>query len=1220
MSKYVKSYSNYVLKTKHQETNDGIIYERDITTIGGRDHFSAGQVPIYRSGNFIITINNDDTSHKKSSTQGWESNKSGDTWTLDILKDYEKDEKSSYDKKIVIKKDYYDFRDFAYYGSCSELIRTSINNIIDTYPGELFEPIVDYWVVSGVSSDTRIFYTEEAANAYKESILSGSTSAKTTGLEAVYTKIDSSIDPTDPSGDSNSNIVTENFVIPGSANTALYVIDNPFGIDIHSNLVLDKNKPLKYFAEDGYKNYMVYAKNGDEWDFESGYTITSVTFTRYDGYDYVDEKGNLIVKIDFCPGEYMGTVNISAERVVIIDGQPQTQTITAIVHVFMGDNNEVKYFFTDVANIRIRPKKEIIEKYYDSLSLFEKVLLDRDTNFEATFEVIKESDYGYYTDTEVFKFPTTYGGYNLGSKDSIFTEYVERLVKIGKFYDDYFSDNLWRSMTHEAIKNFDWTYTRRFNPGDEEEYIEGGNKIQKIIRLYGREFDEIKGYIDAIGDNNNVTYDNINNLPDYFFSDKLEDDGWDVKLVNLFKLKDKSEKKCSFSNDFGEEKYYPYSKDKITSVENPTKCDSYFDETFGASLSGAESCSLSVTETSINIFKGDGYNNGYHNKCCEEFKIYSSEKAYTSSDVNSEFLKRFILNSKHILRHKGTTESIEMLLSLFGMRSKNYVFKNDTYFKVVDSDNNNVQEIQLTEEGKKYYKDVNFNKYKPYDFDVKEYTVFTTRIQDGTLIYDNDNKKWIIDIEGDVSKLNGYKLTRTRGTADDPYNGLPVYYRDKDVDSDHKERYIYPSFQNYLSYDGLLYYQMNGGWLSKYPCTFDKDDTIVSAETTGLFTETIRNIKSVQTLDELLSNKSLAQHKGDICEVVDLPEERVIIDGVVYDLLTDESNNKYFNATVENNSLSVGNSFFTDYVVISGPNGNIRINLNDDFYNGKTVKIYLSDNTVDVHSDTDSISTVTVFSGGTYLEYLRNHTDKITNYFILNNPDYSDELSVMGWKQLSSDEYDYYVMNTIVDNDKGNNPHTGHGMYDKGHEYLLRFRRLFKPIYENSLFDLSLVTGNTDVYAESYECGFKGLISEDDCNLNYDNYLQIDDKCHYFGDYFKRDGETTIVTTAETYDLNDSKFITGTTRYTDLKFGELSAYTYGDKAEGTIDGVTNQIVNTKRVDIDFYLTSQVEYSKEWLEEVKYIDAVILPYLTQVIPSTVILSVNFKNKVNSVKIK
>ena len=104
MSKYVKSYSNYVLKTKHQETNDGIIYERDITTIGGRDHFAAGQIPIYKSGNFVITVNNENSTYKKTVLQNWEGNESGDIWTLDILKNYEKDEKSSYDEKIVIKK------------------------------------------------------------------------------------------------------------------------------------------------------------------------------------------------------------------------------------------------------------------------------------------------------------------------------------------------------------------------------------------------------------------------------------------------------------------------------------------------------------------------------------------------------------------------------------------------------------------------------------------------------------------------------------------------------------------------------------------------------------------------------------------------------------------------------------------------------------------------------------------------------------------------------------------------------------------------------------------------------------------------------------------------------------------------------------------------------------------------------------------------------------
>ena len=113
----------------------------------------------------------------------------------------------------------------------------------------------------------------------------------------------------------------------------------------------------------------------------------------------------------------------------------------------------------------------------------------------------------------------------------MFTEYLDSLVEVGEYYDSLFTDNIWRSMTHEAIRNFDWTYTRHYNPGDEEPFVEGGTKIQKVIRLYGREFDEIKTYIDAIDDLNTITYDNINNIPDYFFTDKLEEEGWDVRLV-----------------------------------------------------------------------------------------------------------------------------------------------------------------------------------------------------------------------------------------------------------------------------------------------------------------------------------------------------------------------------------------------------------------------------------------------------------------------------------------------------------------------------------------------------------------------------------------------------------------------------------------------------------------------------------------------------------------
>ena len=42
MPQYIKSHSNYVLKKKHQEVNNGDIYERDITTIGGLNQFAPG--------------------------------------------------------------------------------------------------------------------------------------------------------------------------------------------------------------------------------------------------------------------------------------------------------------------------------------------------------------------------------------------------------------------------------------------------------------------------------------------------------------------------------------------------------------------------------------------------------------------------------------------------------------------------------------------------------------------------------------------------------------------------------------------------------------------------------------------------------------------------------------------------------------------------------------------------------------------------------------------------------------------------------------------------------------------------------------------------------------------------------------------------------------------------------------------------------------------------
>lgn len=1456
MAKYIKSYSNYVLRTKHQNISDGTIFERDITTIGGRDRFSKGQVPVYKSGNFVITINNDINDFKKLSEQDWHRSDAGDVWTLDVLKYYDKDEKSSDDRKIVIKKDYHDLRDFAYYGSCSELIRVSVNDILRTYPGELFTPYEKLYV----SKDGgKVQYTEEAA---KQAFGENGYNVVIQGIKGYYTSFDLKYATDEEKigieeGRPYSRIFKYLTNKEGKliAEKSLSLIDNPFGINIHSKTLPEEANPLKYFADDGIKNYVGYIKENfdDEWeidkDHEYSIEISDVIFDGIGEEDNIEQfffaiggncpnincDGKATVEIEakeeverilkdlidcIVPGKYIGKIVLCFKKndytfrtipglkrdsdtnkpiEVCCDGrltfdeaggegkyQGEDTIIESLkmvdskvdfkynttkvgvcdtefdinlnavaedgcayyltIYMFMGNNNEIKYLIDDEDlnnfNIRIRPKENIIDDYFYNLDLFEKVLLDRTSSplYTANFEIINENDFGFYTQVKQFTFPTTYGGYNLGSTSQAFNSYVSDLVELGEYYDGLFTDNLWRSMTHESIKNFDWTYTRRYTPGEEEPFIEGGAKIQKVIRIYGREFDELNTYIDAIDDFNTVTYDNINNLPDYFFTDKLEEEGWDVKLIHplilsefvngysnvpidigkLFPKKYKSpeltdENRIStpeaeklnyfydslgnkmsiqrvFNQDFSEIVVKPYSCSNITSIRE-IECDVETEEIFDVgngncpnpscekeftvgvvlynektskSVQTVERTRLDVCPENIELCKdkekidievtkevGEDASKGYHNECCDFIKIYCDENEYTSSDVNNEFMKRLLLNSREIWRHKGTIEGMEMLLSIFGLRSKNRVYTDERYFV---NQNGTKECLSLTEEGKTYYRNYKCYINSLYDYDIKEYTMFTTREEDTWLpeknmyMYD-----WV-----NSTKLVTYNTEDFKNGKYTPYQGLTLSFRENKQE---KKRYLYPHFETKGIYDGDPYYQMNGGWMQKKPFMFDVKNNIIPENYNEnnrkkLFTETVKNINCVQNIQDLLSNPSLASHSGDICQVIDLSGRYAIVDGTVYPILTenndvDESkSNIFFYVQVQNNSLVVGNAFFTDYVIVSNPyynNSKQRIDLSDDFYNDRMIKIYIlttedGNYDINVYSNESSINTFTVFENGKYMD-----GDNYTNYFRINDIDYYGELSVLGWQQLRSDEYEYYKLDSIIDYREGNNPHTGHMNYDNGHEYLSYFKNIFKYVSDNDLIDYRKYDDGDLAYLDdARDFGFSNLLREDYCDKEYDEFLREDNKCHYFGQmyskvdkncndsresltcFLKRNSNNEMaengkcITAFKINDIYRKALIKddgddNKPKIEFLRYGNVYDFIgeEGEYDESKFDHVTDQIVNTKRMEIEFFIKNKKEYSKEWLEEVKYIDYVILPYLTQMIPSTVIWSVKYTTR-NSVK--
>lgn len=1347
---YIKSHSNYVLKKRHQNVNGGTIYERDITTIGGRNSFSKGQVPLYQSGNFVITVNNEDNVQKSVYSQGWEQNDNGEVWTLKTLDGLIKDETGSEDQKIVLKQDYYNLRDFAYFGSCSELIRASISDILKKFPGELFVPYDNTKVYTYKFDDTQIELNDDGTTS--ETTITGLT-AETTDYSEVEANNGYDTGSTivggipvfyyDNSGFTGGSEEAVNDDGDGNAKTKIkrlgsdskFLVDNPFNIDIHTSYIKDseitQDNFLKYFADEGYKNYEAIDSEGkahkftwsagsiNEGHYCIGKEIAEITITIDNGDDSPEDEfvieawvGNnnkvyYLVDLD----KYANLIvpnskDFSANSTSNVDNNEQ--------EVDVNDTSTNEKVNTAVFKYRLRPKAEFMDEFINNLDSFEKILMNRETTpkYTATFNVIRENEFGYFTDLERFTFPTTYGGYNIGSTGPAYDDYVGNLADIAEFYDERFCDNIYRSMTHESIKNFDWTYLRHRTDEDEEDVKQSGDKVAKIIRLFGRQFDEILAYVDNIKNYNAITYDNINNLPDYFFTDALDGDGWDVKQIipyTLFeytgnskhsddiseKTTEEDEKSNSFEHKalhrlftpdtsftikpytskldiyadgyffgclcrvnepvdlFGlhEKNNFLNNDDASTSVtvSSTTEVDKnitltsgkvssttevfktksvskyrYFEDegdgVFSISPTSGESAVTTYIDygvssesafvtTYITSKKGKEITGDTYIDCSGTLRVriknYSSENDWNMPAINNEFMKRLIINSKNIWRHKGTQEGVEMILGMFGMKSKRWYDALPEYEK---------------ETYKYTFKEL--SGVRAYDYEIKEYTSFTKRIEDT-----------YIDSLGDY-KYNWINQSKNISYGTDeyvPYQGIPVTYRD----TNDGKRYLYPNFQKDATYDGNPYYQMNGGWLSVTPYLFDKDDNLViKKENSNIYNETLRNIRSVNSLQDLFEIPLQNLNDGDIVYVTNLSGKFAVVDGRVYPLEEEydsDSNSGYTYFTIEvmNSSAIIGNAYFNDYVIVSDPysvDSKRRYGLADGESDGISIKVYLikreniSGDSIYAYSDEESVSTFTVFKNGKYMD-----GEDFTNYFRINDTLYSNELSILGWEQLKTNDYDYYKVNSEKDYYFGNNPHTGHLHYDNGHEYFTYFRHLFRYAYDNSLFNEGVLSeypryDDEDLYEDIDDFGFKSLINDDSCQLDYEDFLTEDSKIHYFGNYYNDNGsyEYSLDDKPNKYEYNLSTINPKTIGVEPVDsdsvgYGWMHKPCGDNTVEGEtpIDGVTNQIVNNKVVKVIFYIRDDNFYSKTALEEIKYLESVVVPYMTQMMPSGVILGTEYR---------
>ena len=1093
-----------------------------------------------------------------------------------------------------------------------------------------------------------------------------------------------------------------------------YVISNPGNINLHSVNVeeCENLNPLKYFANGGYLNYGLFFDQFDptpddgysfEWQSQLNcYSISSVTdnlsvdvldenyfslyFNSEGTFNYINtistvneitvKKGQTVYvrKVDntyhvydrYCPqvGDFVAEIKINPIDCVV---WKRTEDDPIIIKAYRNENLNVVYLVRqEDFRIHFRPKQSLsfYDDFKDSLNLFQKTILGDFSGVKNTarFEVINEGEYGYTKKLQTFVFPSDHGGWNPGGDGLDMVDYVRTLMNIGLEYDEKYSDNIYRSMTHEAMKNLDWT--RGFNGAEEKDnnnhYIQTGEKLKSIIRIMGFFFDQEKAYIDCIGNVNTLTYNNRANLSDYFVTDKLELDGWVLNNISTYTL---------YEYDDANQEIY----EELWNDNNQKK--NYYKRVFVEDTNEIVCPYCNNEQPSYWEYEYDDATQNYKfvekvinentPSCADLFKSYTSDNDFTAIDINNEFMKRLAINSKHILRRKGTIDGIEQLLSLLGFRSKHW------YGELPEK----IRE--------KYYNDrIGTN---PYDYDINEYTAFAIPLQES---WDAEHNMYRIDYLNSC-KTVAYQTDEFMNGIYVPYQGLPVAYRDcedKWLTKDNKvtdrlldeneniredifrnangepvkARYLYPYFDRNGIYDGGLYYQMKGGWMNYSPYSFDANSNLTPNDDMTAFKETLRDVRQTATLQTLIDIPQSFLNEGTIMYVNDLSRNVAIIDGHTYDLIPEKRGDAtyyYFILEVKDGSVWLGDNLYEDFIAVSNPNGSDDIvrycvsalkdgsvlkvyydtQYTEKFYikGYKSVAYYHTEwegdlsyarecdssepDAYEVYENEIFPTTMTAFINGSYNEDYTNYS----HYFILDNVNYYDLIGNDGWRQLSKYDPEYLRIDPIQDNFKGNNPHSGNGGYDSGYAYMEAFKRLFGFALDNEYFNESNFKSLSTMYEELNGYGFSGITEEE--MGSYLGKLRVDSKIHgmldRIGEFETTEGDILDDTneyTVRYYDQEKglSQEFSGCCLNYNLSNSRSLYYSDGYKntissLKGSADSVTSQIMNTKVIEFIFYLgIAPTMYRKDIQEKIKYIQDKIMPYVEQMLPSTAIPIVHF----------
>ncbi len=168
---------------------------------------------------------------------------------------------------------------------------------------------------------------------------------------------------------------------------------------------------------------------------------------------------------------------------------------------------------TSIQEYQIRPNDFIVDRIFaESLDEVEKFLMNRlvRPEYTAVFQIPQQTEGGqFYTNNQSVTWPKD-GPWNLDIRSFLFEEYLTQLETIAVNLDSYKTNLISRFFVSDSLKEFDTL----------------GRKAEKIFQIYGRSFDQVKNFIDALAFMNSVNYNVGNDIPSQLLVNLSQTLGW----------------------------------------------------------------------------------------------------------------------------------------------------------------------------------------------------------------------------------------------------------------------------------------------------------------------------------------------------------------------------------------------------------------------------------------------------------------------------------------------------------------------------------------------------------------------------------------------------------------------------------------------------------------------------------------------------------------------